>query len=966
MSDASPLKNWDIIQVDKEGNPIVVLPRSTRSTRNALAFQTYYKIVNTHDRSITFMVGDVVVFKYNTAVNSTYLIKEIRHDGTNNTVEIFGFDFLRWYELDGKDYFNKYNPKILEEHPNEDNSFYQDLLLQEVDTKELFLTAEVTTLHLSDFIRVLNVVDLQTYLELKEKNSIEDVYFVHRSAIPQGKYLKEIDYNKVLEIIKTEDTIASHRYMIDLTTDPDGAKNKRQNTSVTSREDKLYSNNTQHLNAKKLKEKKRQSPLSSLSSRAATASGRSSKGQQGTFKVNNKAASLNESFLVKNQIEGIDNTEGRNGLLVDARGKEDGNSGGVSGTPRRSLRKNKTAINYDESDDFEDELGNYGVISESEEEEEEEEGEEEDDDIDLDDDLDDEDTRTNNTSNKRRRVITLADIIKKYTRRNVARTKGSYKSFSKRFKSVQDIPDLTDLADFNDKKIKAEVSMLEKKLVSPTKKPTHETIFFKVKSRLYSTDSANNIETQEAIKSAAASQIRTLLPARDNEFAQLYLSIYNAIETGVGSSVYISGTPGVGKTLTLREVVKDLLISSDQGEIPSFQYIEINGLKLVHPNNSYEVFWNKISGEKLTPSASLESLEYYFNKVPKNKKRTIVVLLDEMDTLVTKKDQDIMYNFFNWPTYPNSKLVVIAVGNTMDLPERLLSNKISSRLGLTRIPFPGYTHHELMAIIQSRLKGLNECFFFVNKKTGRATLATDENQSISPAADEYKKVKVVIEDDAIEIIARKIASVSGDARSALKICKRGIEIAEADYLEKHGYDIDTELNVTEGTKQVNDGHQTLANNVFADENDEIEIQKVDISHVMKAINETNSTPSSQFLSRLPFSAKLFLHAYLSLLKKNKKSDQSAGDIIDEVKLLIDVNGNNKYINDIKSFLYCYQADGTYEMRMIDWDYIINQLIDAGVISKQNIVNERSATIKLNISPEEISNVFKQDEVFKKL
>jgi origin recognition complex subunit 1 len=48
--------------------------------------------------------------------------------------------------------------------------------------------------------------------------------------------------------------------------------------------------------------------------------------------------------------------------------------------------------------------------------------------------------------------------------------------------------------------------------------------------------------------------------------------------------------------------------------------------------------------------------------------------------MITKK-QDVIYNFFNWPHVPHSRLIVIAVANTMDLPERELSGKIRSRLG---------------------------------------------------------------------------------------------------------------------------------------------------------------------------------------------------------------------------------------------------------------------------------------------
>jgi origin recognition complex subunit 1 len=54
--------------------------------------------------------------------------------------------------------------------------------------------------------------------------------------------------------------------------------------------------------------------------------------------------------------------------------------------------------------------------------------------------------------------------------------------------------------------------------------------------------------------------------------------------------------------------------------------------------------------------------------------------MDELDQLVTTK-QDVVYNFFNWPNLTGSKLIVLAVANTHDLPERALSAKVRSRLG---------------------------------------------------------------------------------------------------------------------------------------------------------------------------------------------------------------------------------------------------------------------------------------------
>lgn len=63
-----------------------------------------------------------------------------------------------------------------------------------------------------------------------------------------------------------------------------------------------------------------------------------------------------------------------------------------------------------------------------------------------------------------------------------------------------------------------------------------------------------------------------------------------------------------------------------------------------------------------------------------------VVLMDELDQLLTAK-QDVVYNFFNWPTMRDSQLFVIAVANRMDLPQHLAA-KIKSRLGKSSTELP--------------------------------------------------------------------------------------------------------------------------------------------------------------------------------------------------------------------------------------------------------------------------------------
>jgi origin recognition complex subunit 1 len=140
--------------------------------------------------------------------------------------------------------------------------------------------------------------------------------------------------------------------------------------------------------------------------------------------------------------------------------------------------------------------------------------------------------------------------------------------------------------------------------------------------------------------------------------------------------------------------------------------------------------------------------------------------MDELDQLVTTK-QDVVYNFFNWPTLVGSKLIVLAVANTMDLPERVMSGRVRSRLGklivtpcfwspiyvrfcligMIRINFQPYTTPQLERIVQTRL------------------------QSAKDGLEGKDKEQIVIASDGIKFAAMKVSSISGDARRVLDICR---------------------------------------------------------------------------------------------------------------------------------------------------------------------------------------------------
>lgn len=51
--------------------------------------------------------------------------------------------------------------------------------------------------------------------------------------------------------------------------------------------------------------------------------------------------------------------------------------------------------------------------------------------------------------------------------------------------------------------------------------------------------------------------------------------------------MYISGVPGTGKTATVHEVIHCLQQAAENDDLPSFQFVEINGMKLTDPHQAY-------------------------------------------------------------------------------------------------------------------------------------------------------------------------------------------------------------------------------------------------------------------------------------------------------------------------------------------------------------------------------------------
>jgi origin recognition complex subunit 1 len=291
--------------------------------------------------------------------------------------------------------------------------------------------------------------------------------------------------------------------------------------------------------------------------------------------------------------------------------------------------------------------------------------------------------------------------------------------------------------------------------------------------------------------------------------------------------------------------------------------------------------------------------------------------MDELDQLVTK-NQSVMYNFFNWPNLRHSRLIVLAVANTMDLPERTLSNKISSRLGLTRITFPGYNHEQLMKIIQSRLEGV-------------------------PGG--------IVEPDAVQFASRKVAAVSGDARRALDICRRAVELAES------------ESNNAETAPNTPSKKAAAAQ----DSKKAGKVGKVTIATIKKAIHEATTSPLQQHLRGLSLASKLLLAALVAKIRRTGLGESVIGEIIEEAKriskMAVEAQALHFLLMEISpDTVLSSRADEVTIRgpRVYAMGLAAIELLEAGIIGFEARKGDRVGKIRLCIGEGDLTQAFKDD------
>ncbi|KAJ3167698.1 AAA ATPase [Geranomyces variabilis] len=238
-------------------------------------------------------------------------------------------------------------------------------------------------------------------------------------------------------------------------------------------------------------------------------------------------------------------------------------------------------------------------------------------------------------------------------------------------------------------------------------------------------------------------------------------------------SIYLSGIPGTGKTALVDEAARDLQAESDEGQI---WVTKVNCMTVKDPEKIYAKLLAELNGKDVPTTngeaAVAELSEIFCGSAPKRARVFHVVVLDEIDTLVTK-DCRVLYKLFGWAQPDtDSRLALVGIGNSLDLTMRVLPRLAERNCQPMSVKFDPYDIKSIINIINGRLRSLDP--------NAALLTALDENTTRQP---QQKQALPLMKPMVVELCARKTAA-TGDLRKALDVCRSAIELAEAELAAK--------------------------------------------------------------------------------------------------------------------------------------------------------------------------------------
>jgi len=192
------------------------------------------------------------------------------------------------------------------------------------------------------------------------------------------------------------------------------------------------------------------------------------------------------------------------------------------------------------------------------------------------------------------------------------------------------------------------------------------------------------------------------VPHRDEQINQLALILAPVLRNEKPSNVFIYGKPGTGKTLVAKKVAANLEVAAQSNNLKII-YLNCKMRKIT--DTEYRLLAQLIEffGEKV-PYTGLPTSELYtrFFKLLESSQQNVVLVLDEIDSLVDKIGSLFLYNLTRVnQDLERTKVTLVGISNNISFLENL-DSRVKSSLSEEELVFPPYNATEIKDILAER------------------------------------------------------------------------------------------------------------------------------------------------------------------------------------------------------------------------------------------------------------------------
>jgi len=249
------------------------------------------------------------------------------------------------------------------------------------------------------------------------------------------------------------------------------------------------------------------------------------------------------------------------------------------------------------------------------------------------------------------------------------------------------------------------------------------------------------------------SYVPSRLPHREQQIRQVAEILAPALRGDVPSNLLIYGKIGTGKTAVVAQVRQDILRRTELASHLTF--VTLNCGNIDTPYSLLQTIGNnfaKTEADRVPTGWSLDRVQTSMRRLMDAKGGTVILVLDEIDRLVARSGDSVLYTLSQINTELEvARLVLVGISNDLKFTNQL-DARVRSRLNEEKILFPPYDAIQLQDILRERAR---EAF-------------RDE----------------IVDPGVVERCAAYAALENGDARRALALLRLSAEMAERDHAKR--------------------------------------------------------------------------------------------------------------------------------------------------------------------------------------